>query len=302
MPEYSALTVGFPNSLSAWVETQRIWRIIVVKRRNRKLVALVTGASSGMGRNIALAMLRGGYVVYGTARRVERMEQIVTEGGHALGMDVADQASVKAGVEQLIAEQGRIDILVNAAGYGQYGAIEDVPLEDAHRQLEINLFGYARLIQMVLPHMRAQRFGKILNITSVGGKIYTPMGGWYHASKFAVEGYSDVLRLEVKPFGIDVVVIEPAIIESEWGDIAIREAERLSGKGAYRDLLEKYVRVQKSSKGSPPDVISDLILKALSARRPKTRYHAGQMAGPILFLRRHLSDRLFDWLVMIPFR
>jgi len=121
-------------------------------------------------------------------------------------MDVTDDASVEAGVEQVIAAQGHIDILINAAGYGQYGAIEDIPMEDAHRQLEINLFGYARLIQMVLPHMRTQNFGKIINITSVGGKIYTPMVGWYHASKFAAEGYSDVLRLEVKPFGIDVVV------------------------------------------------------------------------------------------------
>jgi len=274
----------------------------VAHRPNRKLVALITGASSGMGRNIALAMLKEGYMVYGAARRLERMEGIVTEGGHALGMDVTDQASVKAGVDQLIEEQGHIDILVNAAGYGQYGAIEDVPLADAHRQLEINLFGCARLIQMVLPHMRAQKFGKIFNITSVGGKIYTPMGGWYHTSKFAVEGYSDVLRLEVKPFGIDVVVIEPGTIDSEWAGIAIREAERLSGKGAYRGLLEKYVKIQKSVKGSPPNVISDLILKALSARRPKTRYHAGQLAGPILFLRRHLPDRMFDRLVMSSFR
>jgi NAD(P)-dependent dehydrogenase (short-subunit alcohol dehydrogenase family) len=274
----------------------------VAHRPDRKLVALVTGASSGLGRNIALALLREGYIVYGAARRVQLMKDIAAAGGHTLGMDVADQTSVKAAFERLIAAQGHIDILVNAAGYGQYGAIEDVPLEDAHRQLEVNLFGYARLIQAALPHMRAQKFGKIFNITSVGGKIYTPMGGWYHAAKFAVEGYSDVLRLEVKPFGVDVVVIEPGLIESEWGSIAIREAERISGKGAYRNLLEKYVKVQKNSKGSPPDVISDLILKVLRSRRPKARYHAGSMAGPILFLRRHLSDRMFDWLVMTSFR
>jgi NAD(P)-dependent dehydrogenase (short-subunit alcohol dehydrogenase family) len=199
---------------------------------DRKLVALITGASSGMGMNAALTLLRRDMIVYGSARRVERMKDIVDRGGHILSMDVTQHMSVKAGVEQILAEQGHIDILINAAGYGQYGAIEDVPIEDAQRQLEVNLFGYARPIQMVLPHMRAQRFGKIINITSVGGKIYTPMGGWYHASKFAVEGYSDVLRLEVKPFGIDVIVIEPGLIESEWGGIAIREAERLSSKGA----------------------------------------------------------------------
>jgi NAD(P)-dependent dehydrogenase (short-subunit alcohol dehydrogenase family) len=230
------------------------------------------------------------------------MEDLVTEGGHAIGMDVTDQASVKAGVERLLAEQGHIDILINAAGYGQYGALEDVPMEDAHRQLETNLFGTARLIQLVLPYMRAQKFGKIFNVTSVGGKIYTPMGGWYHTSKFAMEGYSDVLRLEVKPFGIDVIVIEPGGTASEWGGIAIREAQRISGKSVYRDLLAKYVKIQTNTKGTPPDLISKLILKALNARRPKTRYHAGQLAGPILFLRRHLSDRMFDRLVMSAFR
>jgi NAD(P)-dependent dehydrogenase (short-subunit alcohol dehydrogenase family) len=265
-------------------------------------VALVTGASSGIGKSIALALLKNGHVVYGAARRVSQMQEIVAAGGHALRVDVTDDASVAAGVHQLLDEQGRVDILVNAAGYGQYGAIEDIPIEDAHRQLEVNLFGGARLIQKLLPHMRSQRSGKIINLTSVGGKIYTPMGGWYHASKFATEGYSDVLRLEVKPLGIDVIVIEPGIIATGWGDIAIEEAQRLSGTGAYRDLLAKYVKVQTSSKGSPPEVIARLVLRALNAARPKPRYHAGQMAGPVLFLRWLLSDRMFDRLVMAPFR
>jgi NAD(P)-dependent dehydrogenase (short-subunit alcohol dehydrogenase family) len=274
----------------------------LVQRPDRKLVALITGASSGIGKNAALSLLAEDYIVYGAARRVKRIEDIVARGGHAIEMDITDQASVEAGVDQVLAEQKHIDILINAAGYGQYGAIEDVPLEDAHRQLETNLFGNARLIQLVLPYMRAQKFGKIFNVTSVGGKIYTPMGGWYHTSKFAMEGYSDVLRLEVKPFGIDVIVIEPGGTASEWGSIAIREAQRVSGAGVYRDLLAKYVKIQTNTKGTPPDLISKLILKALHARRPKTRYHAGQLAGPILFLRRHLSDRLFDRLVMAAFR
>jgi NAD(P)-dependent dehydrogenase (short-subunit alcohol dehydrogenase family) len=135
-------------------------------------VALVTGASSGIGKSIALALLKEGHVVYGAARRVEQMEDIVAAGGHILGMDITDDASVNATVDQLLAEQGRIDILINAAGYGQYGAIEDIPIEDVRRQLEVNLFGGARLVQKVLPRMRAQNFRKIVNVTSVGGKIY----------------------------------------------------------------------------------------------------------------------------------
>ena len=270
--------------------------------RQHGYVALVTGASSGIGKSIALALLGEGHIVYGAARRVGQMAEVIAAGGHALGMDVTDDRSIATGVDQILAERGRIDILINAAGYGQYGAIEDMPIEDAHRQFDVNLFGGARLIQKVLPHMRSQGFGKIVNVTSVGGKIYTPMGGWYHSSKFAMEGYSDVLRLETKPFGIDVIVIEPGIIATEWGGIAVEEAQRLSGKGAYRDLLTKYVKIQTASKGSPPEVIARLVIKALNAVRPKARYHAGQMAGPILFLRWLLPDRMFDRLVMMSFR
>jgi NAD(P)-dependent dehydrogenase (short-subunit alcohol dehydrogenase family) len=265
-------------------------------------VALVTGASSGIGKSIALALLKEGHVVYGAARRVGQMDEIVAAGGRALNVDVTDEVGVAASIEQLIAEQGHIDILINAAGYGQYGAIEDMPIGDAHRQMDVNLFGGARFIQRVLPHMRSRGFGKIVNVTSVGGKIYTPMGGWYHASKFAMEGYSDVLRLEVRSFGIDVVVIEPGIIATEWGDIALKEAERLSSKGAYRDLLAKYVKVQTSSQGSSPAMIARLVVKALKATQPKARYYAGKFAGPILFLRWLLPDGVFDRLVMMPFR
>lgn len=274
-------------------------------RMNRatRPVALVTGASSGMGEDFALRLIAEGYIVYGAARRVERMAGIAAAGGHALALDVADDASMVACIARIVAEQGRIDVLINNAGYGQFGALEDVPMDEGRRQMEINLIGPARLIQLCLPHMRARRFGRIFNISSIGGKFATPLGGWYHASKHALEGYSDALRNEVRPFGIDVIVIEPGAIESEWSGIAADEAERHSGNGAYASLVERFRRFQAGGrKGPPPRVISDLIVKALAARTPATRYAGGGLAGILLFMRRHLSDRLFDRLVMSAFR
>ena len=266
-------------------------------------VALITGASSGMGKDFALRLISEGYVVYGAARRVERMSDIATAGGTVLTMDVVDDATMVAAVDRLIDERGRIDVLINCAGYGQYGALEDVPIEAGRRQIEVNLIGAARLIQLCLPHMRARQFGKIFNISSIGGKLALPLGGWYHASKFALEGYSDALRNEVRSFGIDVVVIEPGGIESEWGSIATEEAERYSAAGAYAGLAQKVRNAMSTQrKQPPPRVISDLVVKALNARRPKTRYHGGMLAGPMLFLKRWLSDRAFDRLLMLAMR
>jgi NAD(P)-dependent dehydrogenase (short-subunit alcohol dehydrogenase family) len=265
-------------------------------------VALVTGASSGMGRDFALRLIKEGYVVYGAARRVERMADIETAGGLVIAMDVTDEEAMASGVAGIVRDQGRIDVLINNAGYGQYGALEDISLGDARRQFDINLFGLARLTQLCLPHMRARKSGKIFNISSVGGKLATPLGGWYHASKFALEGYSDALRMEVRPFGIDVVVIEPGGVESEWSGIAAKEAERISGKGPYAGLVAKLKKMQAGQKGAPPKAITDLIVKGLHARTPRTRYHGGAMAGPMLFLRGWLSDRMFDRLIMMALR
>ncbi len=268
-----------------------------------KPVALVTGASSGIGKDFALRLLSEGYAVYGAARRIERMRDIEAARGIALEMDVTDDASIVAAIDRIIREQNRIDVLINNAGYGQMGALEDVPMEEGRRQMEVNLIGVARLTQLCLPHMRARKFGKIINVSSIGGKFASPLGGWYHASKFALEGYSDALRMEVRPFGIDVIVIEPAGTDSEWIAIAIEEAERYSAKGAYAKLV---AALRTSSawqrKMPPPTVITNLIVKALKARRPRTRYYGGTGAGPILFLRRHLSDRMFDRLIMSTMR
>jgi NAD(P)-dependent dehydrogenase (short-subunit alcohol dehydrogenase family) len=264
-----------------------------------KPVALITGASAGMGKDFALRLLSEGYVVYGAARRMERMRDIETAGGIALAMDVTDDATMVVAVDRIILEQGRIDVLINSAGYGQMGALEDVPIDAGRRQMEVNLIGAGRLTQLCLPHMRERRFGKIINISSIGGKFASPLGGWYHASKFALEGYSDALRMEVRPFGIDVIVIEPAGTDSEWIPIAIEEAERYSAKGAYSKLVSALRTSSAWKRKMPsPTVITDLVVKALRAKRPRTRYHGGTGAGVILFLRRHLSDRMFDRIIM----
>ncbi len=191
-------------------------------------VALVTGGSSGIGEATARRLHELGWTVYAAARRTDRMAGLAGLGIHALALDVTDEASTAAAVDQIIGEQGRIDVLINNAGYGSYGALEDVPLSEARYQFEVNVFGLARLTQLVLPHMRRQRRGRIINVSSIGGRIHEPLGDWYHATKFAVEGLSDSLRAELRPFGIDVVVIQPGAVRTEWGAIAAQNLRRMS--------------------------------------------------------------------------
>lgn len=265
-------------------------------------VALITGASSGMGKDFALRLIEEGYTVYGAARRVERMKEIEVAGGLVLALDVTDDRSMIDAVARLIDEQGRIDVLINNAGYGQFGALEDVPIAEGRRQMETNLIGVARLTQLCLPYMRAQGGGRIINISSIGGKLAMPLGGWYHASKFALEGLSDALRNEVRPFGISVVVIEPGGVQSEWSGIATEEATRHSADGAYAGFVSSFSKMQGQIKLPHAKVISDLVVKALRAKHPKPRYNGGHLAGPLLFLRRHLSDRMFDRLVSMAAR
>ncbi|MDQ3936692.1 MAG: oxidoreductase [Actinomycetota bacterium] len=261
-------------------------------------VALVTGGSSGIGEATALRLQELGYTTYAAARRVERMEHLTTSGIRPLAMDVTDDESMQSGVEQILAEEGRIDVLVNAAGYGSYGALEDVPLSEARNQVEVNLFGAARLTQLVLPRMRDQRSGTIVNITSMGGKIYTPLGAWYHATKHALEALSDCLRMELKSFGIDVVVIEPGGIRTEWPGIAAEKVRAVSGTGPYAPqgnaVADSLASESTRRRSSPPELIAKTIGKAVTARRPKTRYAAGYGAKPMIFLHDVLPDRAFD--------
>jgi NAD(P)-dependent dehydrogenase (short-subunit alcohol dehydrogenase family) len=264
-------------------------------------VALITGGSSGIGEATAVELRELGYTTYAAARRVQRMEHLTKAGIRPLEMDVTDEQSMQSGVRRILAEEGRIDVLINNAGYGSYGALEDVPLAEARYQFEVNVFGAAKLTQLVLPHMRAQRSGTSVNITSMGGKIYTPLGGWYHATKFALEALSDCLRMEVKPFGINVAVIEPGGIRTEWPAIAAGKLREASSGGAYAKQSDAVACSLTSGatarRSSPPTLIADTIAKAVTARRPKTRYAAGYGAKPIIFMHGVLPDRAFDAVV-----
>jgi NAD(P)-dependent dehydrogenase (short-subunit alcohol dehydrogenase family) len=263
--------------------------------------AFVTGASAGIGEATARALLAAGYRVFAGARRLDRMAGLAAAGATLLKLDLTDDASIVAAVNTIKNAAGRIDVLVNNAGYGSYGALEDVPLDEGRRQFEVNVFGLARLCQLVLPTMRAQKSGKIVNVTSIGGKIWEPLGGWYHATKFAVEGLSDCLRVEVAPFGVNVIVIEPGAIRTEWAGIARDGLLQMSGGSAYAELTKRHARMlataDTSSLASPPEVVARTIVRAVTARRPKTRYATGGGARTILFLRKILPDRMFDRLI-----
>lgn len=261
---------------------------------------LVTGASSGIGRATAIHLAQSGYNVYGAARRIDRIQALKTFGVKPITLDVSKDESISAAIEQVLKEAGSIDILINNAGSGSYGALEDVPITEARNQLEVNLFGAARLIQLALPKMRENRYGKIINLSSVGGKVGLPMGVWYHASKFAIEGLSDSLRNEVRQFGIDVIVIEPGGTKSEMITIGSEDLQRSSGNTVYKELANsiKKMYADMEKRAVDPIVIARLIKKGIEAKHPKTRYIGGAMAKPMLYLRKILSDKMFDKMLM----
>jgi len=270
---------------------------------NATRVVLVTGASSGMGKETAKRLLQEGFVVYVAARRVAQMEDLRLLGAIPLKMDISVDAEIVAAMNTITAGHGGIDILVNNAGFGMYGAMEDSSLADARYQFEVNLFGMARLTQLALPYMRRQKAGKIINISSMGGKMYTPLGSWYHATKHAVEGWSDCLRIELAPFGIQVVIIEPGVIATEWGGVMLEPMLARSGQGPYQVMAQGMSKAMRSTyakegAASPPSVVADAILQAVLSRRPKTRYVIGKMAKPLMFIRKYFGDRIFDKAIM----
>ena len=258
---------------------------------------LVTGASSGIGFETAKELARLGHTVYAGARRVALMEPLREFGVTPVVLDVTSEESIAECLEAV----GPVDVLVNNAGYGYFGPIECVSLEEARRQLEVNLFGLAALTKAVLPGMRSRGFGRIVNIGSVAGKAAMNFGGWYNISKFAVEAFSDALRIEMKPFGVSVVLIEPGTIKTAWGDIAADHlAECVAGTAYEEDGLRQAGVMHKGYSLkvlSAPSVVTRAIVRAVTARRPRTRYRPGLGASSIVFWHAVLPSRWWDALV-----
>jgi short-subunit dehydrogenase len=240
--------------------------------------------------------------VYTASRRLSLMDDLKAAGGIPLAMDISQEADVQAVVQTITQEQGGIDVLINNAGYAIYGAVEDVTLDDARKQFEVNIFGLARLTQLVLPFMREKKSGTIINMSSMGGKVYTPLGAWYHASKHALEGWSDCLRLELKQFNIDVVIIEPGIIRTGFGDVMNGPLETYAQSGPYAkmstDLLASSEKTYRKF-GAGPDVVAHVVSKAIRSSHPKTRYATGPLARLSINSRRILSDRMFDRMISV---
>ena len=264
-------------------------------------IILITGASSGMGYQTAEILAKQGHKIYGGARRIEKMEPLKEYGVIPLKLDVTSEQSCKEAIDEIINNEGKIDVLINNAGYGSYGAVEDVTIEEAKRQFEVNLFGLARLTKEVLPYMRKQKSGRIINTSSMGGRLVSFMGSWYHATKYAVEAFSDGLRMETSDFGIKVILIEPGGIKTDWCFIAADHLEESSKGGPYEEIGRKTAEgMRKQYSGrmmSDPKVVSKAISKAVNSNRPKTRYLIGFGAKPLVFAHAILPTRVFDWIM-----
>ena len=266
-----------------------------------KKVILITGASSGIGYDAALTLALQGHKVYSAARRVELMEPLRAEGVVPVRLDVTDEQSMQECVQTVLTAEGRIDVLVNNAGYGYFGAIETVTMEEARRQVEVNVFGLARLCQLVLPIMRQQGCGRIINTSSIAGKMVLLFGGWYHVSKYSVEALSDALRMEMKPFGIDVSMIEPGGIKTDWGIIAAEHLrESATGTPYEKMALAEANLLHNAYSGrflSSPKVITRAISKAVNRRHPKARYRTGRFSHLGVFIHWLLPSRWWDALI-----
>jgi NAD(P)-dependent dehydrogenase (short-subunit alcohol dehydrogenase family) len=263
--------------------------------------ALVTGASAGIGAATVRALLKDGYRVFAGARRLDMMAPLESLGARLVFLDLTDDPSIVSAVETVAKAAGRFDVLVNNAGYGCLGALEDVPLAEARVQFEVCLFGLARLCQLALPIMRSQGAGRIVNVGSMGGRFGEPFGAWYHAAKFAVEGLSDCLRMEAAPFGVHVIVIQPGTIRTDWSRIARESLIRASGETAYAPYARRHAKMlawnEASKVPSSPEGVARTIVRAVRAARPKARYPTGAAARPMLFLRHFAPDWLFDRLM-----
>lgn len=271
---------------------------------------LITGCSSGIGRATAVRLAEGGWTVYATARNPGSIEDLAESGCRLLGLDVCDEASMRAAVAAVEEAEGAVGVLVNNAGYSQGGPVEEVPLDEVRRQFETNVFGLVRMCQLVLPGMRRQRWGKIVNLSSMGGRLTFPGGGYYHATKYAVEALSDALRFEVRPFGVDVVLIEPGPIKTEFVGTAVDTIGTAGADGGpYAEFNAALAeRVRSAYEGSmarfaaEPDAVARKIERAITARRPRSRYLVTAAARILLSQRRLMPDRAWDAFMRTQFK
>lgn len=272
-------------------------------KKSKKRVVLITGASSGIGWAAAEKFARNGWVVYAAARRVERMKPLAEMGIKTLALDVTDEKSCKDCVKKVLDETGRIDALVNNAGYGACGPVEMVSETEARAQMDVNVYGLMRMCKLVIPQMRQQKAGRIINISSVGGRVSTYFGGWYHASKFAVEALSDAMRMELGRFGIKVVLIEPGPIASNWGTIAAKNIEKAGKDKAYQRACKKAAEAYRTlyednADNLPqPEAVAEKIYQAATKEKVRARYLVGWMAKGLVLAKAALSTRKFDQLM-----
>jgi len=266
---------------------------------------LITGCSTGIGRATAERLAAGGWKVYATARRVESIADLAAKGCETLALDVTDEASMEAAVKHVTDAEGAVGVLINNAGYSQSGAVETVPMDDVRRQFETNVFGLVRMCQLVLPGMRRQRWGRIVNLSSMGGRLVFPGGGLYHGTKYAVEAISDALRFEVRDFGVDVILIEPGLIKTEFGETAAKSTGDGGDYAAFNEAVAKATAGAYEGPtmklGGGPDDVARKIEKALGARRPKARYPVTASARILLTQRALLPDRGWDLFVGTQF-
>ncbi len=262
-------------------------------------VVLITGASAGVGSFAAKELAKAGHRVYAGARRLDKMSELETLGVSIHKMDVTSEEEVGAVVGEIIKNEGRIDVLINNAGYGGYGMVEAVSLQEAQRQFDANVFGLARVTKAVLPHMRRQRSGTIINMSSLVGRVSSPMIGWYGASKHAVEALSGALRAEVKGYGINVVLVEPGAVVTEFLEVALQQIKTVEHPEDYKENVKNFVEgFRRSYKNAPgPHKVSRVILKAINSDNPRARYAVGRDCKMALFMNAILPTKAMDSLM-----
>ena len=268
---------------------------------------LITGCSSGIGAATAARLAADGWTVYATARRPETLEELAQAGCRTLALDVNDEASMTAAVDTVITAEGAVGVLINNAGYSQSGAVESIAVDDVRRQFETNVFGLLRMCQLVMPGMRDQRWGKIVNIGSMGGRLTFPGGGIYHATKYALEGISDAMRFEVRGFGVDVILIEPGLIVTNFGEVAAGSVGT-EPDGPYADFNRHVAKITDEAYKGPmaklgggPETVAATIARALKAKRPKARYAVTPSAHLLIGQRRITPDRIWDLMMRAQF-